>query len=68
MGKDEIGNEPAQDNGLLNVLLAKVSAIGLDDVEKLGDDGCDAAKESGSTTSFHLMTESFDLDKCADLI
>ncbi|KAI3477902.1 hypothetical protein L1887_60209 [Cichorium endivia] len=68
MGKDEIRDESTQDDRLLDVLLSKVGAVGLDDVKELGDDGGDAAEEGGAAAAFHLMAEAFDLDKGADLI
>lgn len=54
-GDVEVADHAADDDGLLDVLLAEVDAVGLDDVEQLGAHGGDAAEEDGSRRALELV-------------
>ncbi|MNE16286.1 hypothetical protein D3C80_1092270 [compost metagenome] len=47
----------ANDDELLKILLAKISSVRADNVEKLADNCCDACKMAGARLTFHLVAK-----------
>jgi hypothetical protein len=50
----EISHKGAQDDGLLNVFLAEISPLRLNDIEEFGADCCYASKKMWSCETFEL--------------
>src|SRR5207237_695002 len=58
----EIADDPLDDRRLLGILLAEVSALGVDEVEELQANGGDGAEVTGAVHTFEDGAEVLDLD------
>lgn len=63
--EEEVGDHAADDDGLLDVLLAEVGGVGLDGAEELHADGGDAAEEGGAAGALEDGADGADGDEAA---
>ncbi len=65
-GQGEVVDHAADDEELLGVLLAEVTAVGRQDVEELEHDGADAAKVAGAVLALKALADGAGLDPRAE--